>query len=193
MLKDLRSSLTVFAILTVLTGLLYPLAATGLAGLIFPWQAAGSLIEKDGKVIGSALIGQSFAAAGYFHGRPSAAGTGYDGTSSGGTNLGPSSRKLMDDIAARVAAIRDQNPAADEPVPAELVTVSASGLDPHISPAGAAYQVKRVAAARGMSEDDLHRLIRVHTEARRFGLLGEPVVNVLRLNLALDQRWPLRP
>lgn len=192
MWTHLRSAVVLVVVMTVLTGLAYPLAVTGLADLTFPWQAKGSLIEKDGHVVGSALIGQKFDSPAYFHGRPSAAGEGYDAANSGGSNLAPSSRKLVDDVAARVAAERSANPGEKGPVPADLVTSSASGLDPHISPASAAYQVKRIAAYRHAPVDEVRTLVADHTEGRELGLLGEPRVNVLQLNLALDERWPMK-
>lgn len=192
MWTHLRSALVLVVIMTALTGLAYPLAVTGLAAMVFPWQAGGSLIEKDGHVVGSALIGQKFDNPAYFHGRPSAAGDGYDAASSGGSNLAPSSRELVDDVAARVAAARQANPDEKGGVPADLVTTSASGLDPHITPAAAAYQVKRVAAARHVQVEEVRQLLAQHTEGRELGLLGEPRVNVLKLNLVLDARWPLR-
>jgi len=174
-------------VLTVLLGVIYPFAVTGLAQVIFPRQAAGSLIEKDGKVIGSSLIGQPFTGPGYFHSRPSAAGNGYDATASGGTNLGPTSQKLFETNVKAVAdALREENP--NSAIPVDLVTASASGLDPHITPAAAEFQVPRVALDRGMSSEQVRRLVRDHTEGRQFGLLGEPRVNVLELNVALDGR-----
>lgn len=188
----LRSAFVLVVVMTAFTGLAYPLAVTGLANLAFPWQASGSLIEKDGRVVGSALIGQKFDNPAYFHGRPSAAGEGYDAANSAGSNLAPSSRKLIDDVAARVAVERQSNPDEKGPVPADLVTASASGLDPHISPATAAYQVKRVAATRHVGVDEMRKLVAEHTEGRELGWLGEMRVNVLKLNLALDERWPLR-
>lgn len=190
--SHLRAAVVLVAVMTALTGLAYPLAVTAIADLAFPWQAKGSLIEKDGKVVGSALIGQKFDNPAYFHGRPSAAGDGYDAANSGGSNLAPSSRKLVDDVTARVAAERKANPDEPGPVPADLVTASASGLDPHISPATAAYQVKRVAAYRHVPVEEVRKLVTEHTEGRDLGLLGEAHINVLNLNLALDERWPMK-
>jgi K+-transporting ATPase ATPase C chain len=185
-LKQIYPAFAITVVLTVLLGILYPLAVTGLAQLIFPRQAAGSLIEKDGKVIGSRLIGQPFSGPGYFHSRPSAAGSGYDGTASGGTNLGPTSQKLMDSVKAAAESLREENPGS--PVPIDMVTASASGLDPHITPAAAEFQVPRIARERRLSEDEVRRIVREHAEGRQFGILGEPRVNVLELNLALDER-----
>ena len=185
-LKQIYQAFAITVVLTVLLGIVYPLAVTGLAQLIFPRQAAGSLIEKDGKVIGSSLIGQPFSGPGYFHSRPSAAGSGYDGTASGGTNLGPTSQKLMDSVKAAAESLREENP--NSPVPIDMVTASASGLDPHITPAAAEFQVPRIAKERGMNAEEVRRLVREHTEGRQFGVLGEPRVNVLELNLALDGR-----
>lgn len=173
-------------VLTVLLGVIYPFVVTGLAQVIFPRQAAGSLIEKDGKLIGSSLIGQPFTGPGYFHSRPSAAGNGYDATASGGTNLGPTSRKLFEtNVKSAAETLREENP--NSPIPVDLVTASASGLDPHITPAAAEFQVPRVARESGMSPEQVRRLVWDHTEGRQFGLFGEPRVNVLALNLALDQ------
>ena len=188
--RQIYPAIAMIIVMTVLTGIIYPLVVTGLAQVIFPAKAAGSLIERDGQVIGSRLIGQPFSGPGYFHSRPSAAGTGYDGASSGGTNLGPTSRKLIEEqVGERAAALRETN--SGSPVPVDLVTSSASGLDPHITPAAAEFQVARVARERGMGEDELRRLVREHTEGRQFGIFGEPRVNVLELNLALDQARPI--
>lgn len=177
---------------TALLGLVYPLAVTALAQVIFPDKANGSLIKSaDGTVVGSSLIGQPFSSPGYFRPRPSAAGAGgYDAGASSGSNLGPTSRKLIERIRADVLKLQAENPG--KPIPVDLVTTSASGLDPHISPAAAEFQVMRVARERGMSEDELRRVVAAHTSGRQFGLLGEPVVNVLELNLDLDGRAPLR-
>lgn len=185
MREHLRPALTLLGLFSLLCGLAYPLAVTGLAQLAFPTQAAGSLIEQDGRIIGSELIGQSFSQHGYFHGRPSAAGAnGYDASASSGSNLGTTSKALQERIAATTATLKAENPAAA--VPAELVYSSASGLDPHISPATAQFQVPRVAAARHLAPAQLQALIDQHTQPRLIGLLGEPVVNVLALNRALD-------
>jgi K+-transporting ATPase ATPase C chain len=185
-LKQIYPAAAITVVLTVLLGIVYPVVVTGLAYLIFPAKAQGSLIEKDGKVIGSRLIGQTFGGAGYFHSRPSAAGTGYDCASSGGTNLGPTSQKLFEtNVKTAADALREENP--NVPIPVDLVTASCSGLDPHITPAAAAFQTPRVARERAVSEEAVRRLVREHTEGRQFGLLGEPRVNVLELNLALDQ------
>jgi K+-transporting ATPase ATPase C chain len=185
-LKQIYPAFAITVVLTVLLGVIYPLAVTGLAQWIFPRQAGGSLIEKDGKVIGSSLIGQPFSGPSYFHSRPSAAGSGYDATASAGTNLGPTSQKLMDSVKAAAESLREENPGS--PVPIDMVTASASGLDPHITPAAAEFQVPRIARERRLSEDEVRRIVREHAEARQFGILGEPRVNVLELNLALDER-----
>jgi potassium-transporting ATPase KdpC subunit len=188
MLTDLRRGVVALALFTIITGLAYPLVVFGAGQLAFRDAANGSLVERDGKVVGSRLIGQSFSDPRYFWGRPSAAGQdGYDPTASGASNLGPTSRKLAGTVAERLQALLRANPgktAAD--VPAELVTASASGLDPDISPAAAEFQVERVAKARGLDPAALRRLVRAHTDGRVLGVLGEPRVNVLELNLALD-------
>jgi K+-transporting ATPase ATPase C chain len=193
--KNLLTAVLMTIVTTLLLGVAYPLIVTGLAQLLFPDQANGQLIERGGTVIGSRIIGQAFSSPGYFHGRPSAAGTGYDAANSSGTNLGPTNKKLIDSVKTAVGSATAENPAAcPEPcrgVPIDLVTSSASGLDPHVSPAAAAFQVPRVARERGMSEDDVQGLVEAHTEGRQFGFLGEPVVNVLELNLALDQQRPV--
>jgi len=173
---------------TILLGLVYPLVVTGLAQVLFRDKANGQLIERNGTVVGSAIIGQGFAAPGYFHSRASAAGSGYDAASSAGTNLGPTNKKLIDSVKAAVEAARKDNPTAE--VPIDLVTTSASGFDPHISPDNAMFQVPRVAKTRGVSEADLRQFVQSRVEERQLGLLGEPRVNVLLLNLALDQQYP---
>jgi potassium-transporting ATPase KdpC subunit len=197
MLKELRPALVFIVTLTLITGVVYPLVMTGLAGLIFPYQARGSLIERDGKAIGSTLIGQEFSSDRYFHGRPSATTAPdpadptktvpapYNAANSGGSNLGPTSKSLIERVQTEVEKLKQENSSAT--VPIDLVTTSASGLDPHLSPAGALFQVARVAKARGMSEDRVSQLVNEHIEGRTLGLFGEPRVNVLALNLALDR------
>jgi K+-transporting ATPase ATPase C chain len=189
---DIRRNLLTAALMTIVTtvllGVLYPLAVTGVARLIFPDKANGQLIVRDGVVIGSRIIGQPFASPGYFRPRPSAAGpAGYDASASGGTNLGPTNRKLIDRVNEATVALSAEN--GSQPVPIELVTTSASGLDPHISPRAADFQVARVARERGVSESTIRRIVTEHTEGRQLGFLGEPRVNVLLLNLALDDTF----
>jgi potassium-transporting ATPase KdpC subunit len=200
MLKEFRPAIVLLVALTLITGLAYPLAMTGIAGVIFPYQAQGSLIEKDGKVIGSTLIGQSFTEDKYFRGRPSATvapdpndstktvPAPYNAANSGGANQGPTNKALIERVQADVETLKKENPSA--PVPIDLVTTTASGLDPHISPEAALFQVPRVAKARGLTEVRVRALVDAQTEGRTFGLLGEPRVNVLALNLALDAVKP---
>lgn len=181
----LRPAVVLILLLALLLGVVYPLAVTGLAQLVFPQQAGGSLLQRDGQVVGSALLGQAFSGPQYFQGRPSGAGSsGYDAASSSGSNYGPTSKALMERIAGDAERLsKDQS---GQPVPADLLTASGSGLDPHISPAAAEYQVARVATSRGLPADRVRLLVREHTQGRALGFLGEPAVNVLTLNLALD-------
>ena len=186
LLKHIYPAVTLTIVLTVLLGIIYPFVVTGLSELLFKEKARGSLIEREGKVIGSRLIGQPFKSAGYFHSRPSAAGSGYDATASSGTNLGPTSKLLFEEqVRERSKQLRTENPNME--IPIDLITSSGSGLDPHISPAAAEFQILRVARERRMSEDEVRRLVSRHTEGRQFGVLGEPRINVLELNLALDE------
>jgi potassium-transporting ATPase KdpC subunit len=195
-MKTMTIALRMTLVTLVLTGLLYPFVITGLAQVLFPWRANGSLItDEKGQVVGSELIAQGFSNSAYFQPRPSAAGEkGYDATASGGSNLGPTSKKLQDRINDDLKRLKAENPDADEPVPAELVTTSASGLDPHLSPEGMLWQVPRVAKARGVAPDRIKAVVDANVEGRTFGILGEPRVNVLLVNLALDRQFgkPIR-
>jgi K+-transporting ATPase ATPase C chain len=186
MIQQFLPALRLTLVLTVVTGFLYPALITGLARVMFPRQAAGSLIERNGHIVASELIGQKFTSPEYFHGRPSAAGDGYDAANSSGSNLGPTSKKLADRVRADVDAFRKDNPSAIGPLTADLVTTSASGLDPDISPPSAYLQVERVAAARHVSPDRVRQLVDAHVKSRQLGFLGEPRINVVQLNLALD-------
>jgi potassium-transporting ATPase KdpC subunit len=200
MLREIRPAIVLILGLTLITGLLYPLAMTGIAGTIFPYRAQGSLIEKDGKVVGSALIGQAFTEARYFHGRPSATNAPdpkdptktieapYNAANSMGSNLGPTNKALIDRVKGDLETLKEENPS--EPVPIDLVTTSGSGLDPDISPEGALFQVPRVAKARRMPEELVRKLVQDQVVGRTLGIFGEPRVNVLALNLALDQASP---
>jgi len=188
MKQNLRIAVLFTLVTTVIFGLIYPLAVTGLAQMLFPSQANGSLITKNGQVVGSQLLGQTFSSPGYFRSRPSNAGTGYDASQSGAFNYGPTNHQLVDRVKADVGKLRAENPAAA--IPVDLVTASASGLDPEISPAAAEFQIARVARERNMSESDVRSLVAKHTLGRQFGFLGEPRVRVLELNLDLDASHP---
>jgi len=190
MKKHFITSILMTIVTTLLLGIVYPFIVTGLAQLIFPAQANGSLITRNGKTVGSRLIGQPFSSPGYFRSRPSAAGNGYDAGNSSGSNLGPTNKMLIDRMAGDVQKAQAENPGT--PVPMDLVTTSGSGLDPHISPEAAAFQIPRIARERGISEADVRGLIEKHTEARQFGFLGEARVNVLELNLDLDTTHPMQ-
>jgi potassium-transporting ATPase KdpC subunit len=189
MKQNLKIAILMTVVTTVLLGVIYPLVVTGLAQVLFRDKANGQLIVRNGVVVGSRIIGQAFTAPGYLHSRPSAAGNGYDAANSGGTNLGPTNHVLIDRVNSDVARLQAENPA--QPVPVDLVTTSASGLDPHITPAAAEFQVPRLARERGLSEEQVRQIIRQYTAGRQLGFLGEPRVNVLEVNLALDQLKPM--
>jgi potassium-transporting ATPase KdpC subunit len=190
MKKNLVTAVLMTIATTILLGIIYPLVVTGIAKVVFPDKASGQLIQADGKTIGSRIIGQAFTGPGYFHSRPSAAGNGYDAANSGGTNLGPTNQKLIDRVRQDTASLQADNPGRQ--IPVDLVTTSGSGLDPHISPAAAEFQVPRIARERGMREDQVRQFVTRHTAGRQLGFLGEPRVNVLELNLDLDTVRPLR-
>jgi K+-transporting ATPase ATPase C chain len=185
MKKNLITAVLMTVVTTVLFGLFFPFVITGLAQVLFPKQANGELVTRNGKVVGSRLIGQSFSSPGYFHSRPSSAGTGYDASSSGGSNLGPTNQSLIVRVQGDADRLRAENPGAE--IPMDLLTTSGSGLDPNISPEAAEFQVPRIARERGLREDVVREAVRQHTESRQFGFLGEPRVNVLELNLTLDE------
>ncbi|HVI52876.1 MAG TPA: potassium-transporting ATPase subunit KdpC [Candidatus Sulfotelmatobacter sp.] len=203
MLKELRPSLMLLVVMTIVTGLAYPFAVTSVAQVAFPWQAAGSLIEKNGQVVGSALIGQSFSKPGYFWSRPSATNAPdpndatktvdapYNASNSMASNLAPSAKALADTVAARADTLKAADPDQSDPIPADLLTASGSGLDPDISPDAAYWQARRVASVRHIAEADLRKLIAAQVQGRSLGVLGEPRVNVLKLNMALDEKWPM--
>jgi potassium-transporting ATPase KdpC subunit len=188
--RNLIAAVLMTIVTTLILGIVYPLAMTAIAQVVFPDQANGQLIERNGTTVGSRLIGQGFSSPGYFRSRPSAAAMGYDAANSAGSQLGPTNKKLIDAVKANVEEARKENPNA--PVPIDLVTTSASGFDPHLSPAAADFQVPRVARERGMSEADVRRLVDAHSEGRSLGFLGEPRVNVLELNLELDREHPVK-
>jgi len=187
MKKNLITAVLMTIATTILLGVIYPLAVTAVAQIIFPKQANGQLIRRVGRTVGSSIIGQAFSGASYFHSRPSAAGNGYDAANSGGSNLGPTNQKLIDRVKSDVVSAEAENPGT--PVPIDLVTTSASGFDPHITPAAAEFQLPRIAKERGITVDQLHALLTKHTEGRQWGFLGEARVNVLELNLELDERF----
>jgi K+-transporting ATPase ATPase C chain len=189
MKKNLITAVLMTIATSILLGIVYPLVVTGIAQVIFPKKANGQLIQKGGKTVGSSIIGQGFSGPGYFHSRPSAAGNGYDAANSGGSNFGPTNQKLIDRVKGDVASAEAENPGT--PVPIDLVTTSASGFDPHITTAAAEYQLPRIAKERGTTVDQLRALLAKHTEGRQLGILGEPRVNVLKLNLELDERFPI--
>jgi potassium-transporting ATPase KdpC subunit len=191
MKKNLITSVLMTIATTILLGVIYPLVVTGLAQLLFHHKANGQLISKSGQVVGSRIIGQGFSGPGYFHSRPSAAGNGYDAANSAGSNLGPTNQKLIARVHLDVTTLRADN--RKQPVPIDLVTTSASGFDPHITPAAAEFQTSRIAKERGIGVDQLRALVAQHTEGRQFGFLGEPRVNVLELNLALDVQFQTKP
>ena len=188
MKKNLITAVLMTIATTILLGIVYPLVVTDIAQVIFPKKANGQLIQKGGKTVGSSIIGQGFSGPAYFHSRPSAAGNGYDAANSGGSNFGPTNQKLIDRVKGDVASAEAENPGT--PVPIDLVTTSASGFDPHITPAAAEYQLPRIAKERGTTVDQLRTLLAKHREGRQLGILGEPRVNVLELNLELDERFP---
>jgi len=189
MKQNLKIAILMTVVTTVLLGVIYPLVVTGLAQVLFHDKANGQLIVRNGEVVGSRIIGQAFAGPGYLHSRPSAAGNGYDAANSGGTNFAPTNHQLIDRVKGDVAHLQAENPG--QPVPIDLVTSSASGLDPDITPAAAEFQVPRLARERGLSEDQVRQIIREYTQGRQLGFLGEPRVNVLEVNLALDQTKPM--
>jgi len=189
MKQNLKIAILMTVVTTVLLGIIYPLVVTGLAQVLFRDKANGQLVVRNGEVVGSRIIGQAFTGPGYLHSRPSAAGNGYDAANSGGTNFAPTNRQLIDRVKGDVAHLQAENPG--QPVPIDLVTTSASGLDPDITPAAAEFQVPRLARERGLSEDQVRQIIRQYTQGRQLGFLGEPRVNVLEVNLALDQLKPM--
>jgi K+-transporting ATPase ATPase C chain len=190
MKKNLLTAVLMTIATTILLGIVYPLVVTGIARVLFPDKANGQLIQRDGKTVGSRILGQAFTRPGYFHSRRSAAGNGYDAANSGGTNLGPTNQKLIDRVRQDTASLQAENPG--RPIPVDLVTTSASGLDPHISPAAAEFQIARIARERGITEEQTRQLVVKHTVGRQFGFLGEPSVNVLELNLDLDSNYPVK-